>query len=304
MIASPTFAKVHKKPIRTRGLGLSYLPANGIKLADSAIPWLEVGDGVPTHDRPDGSQYVNASTGIAYLRSSSAWVAVAAAGQTWDAGAAGIKADVVAESTAATGVTVDGVLLKDGAVTSTALPITTAEIGAKNGATVTATENGDGVWHKTTLTCVATPMTFGDEGGQGQYGGTKVYDFPEGLILFAGAVVDGDMTLAAPAIDAWEGDVGLGTAAPTDHQTGINAAGVSLLDATDVAAATSKVAAIPAVSVATALTESGGRWVDGTGTPADLYLNLLIDDNGAHDNTITGTFTGTITFLWALIGDL
>jgi hypothetical protein len=42
----------------------------------------------------------------------------------------------------------------------------------------------------------------------------------------------------------------------------------------DVASATSKVATVDAVSAATALTESGARWVDGTGTAADIISNL------------------------------
>lgn len=188
--------------------------------------------------------------------------------------------------------------------TATAVGLTTAEIGADGGATITTVEEGDGLWHRTTLTCTATPFTFGDEGGVGQYGGTKVYDFPAGLILFGAAVIDGDVTLAAPAIDAWAGDVGLGTAAPTDYAAGVNGAGVALLDSTAVAPATAKVAAVDAVSTATALTESPFRLIDGTGTAGDLFLNLRIDDDAAHDNTIVGTFTGTIVFVWCKVGTL
>lgn len=188
--------------------------------------------------------------------------------------------------------------------TATAVGLTTAEIGADGGATITTVEEGDGLWHRTTLTCTATPMTFGDEGGQGQYGGVKVYDFPAGLLLFAAAVIDGSMTLAAPAIDAWAGDVGLGTAAPTDYQSGVNAAGVALLDSTAVGPASTKVAALDALTTATPLTESPVRRIDGTSDAADLYLNLRIDDNAAHDDTITGTFTGTIVFVWCKVGTL
>lgn len=179
---------------------------------------------------------------------------------------------------------------------------TTAGVGAENGSQVVATEYGDGVLHKTVLTCTAVPLTFGDEAGQGQYGGVKVYDFPAGLILFLGAVIDGAMTLSAPAIDAWDGDIGLGVEAVTDHQDATDKIG-QLLDSTATTQAVSKVANVDAVSAATKLTESGARWRDGTGTAVDVFLNLLIDDNVAHDNTITGTFTGTITFSWLNLGD-
>lgn len=196
-----------------------------------------------------------------------------------------------------------GALTFDGAVTTEADPLTTAGIGAKNGATVVAVEKGDGVLHKTVLTCTATPLTFGDEAGQGQYGGVKVYDFPAGLLCIFGGVVDGALTLTAPAIDTWEGDVGLGVEAPTDHQDVANKTGL-VMPKVDIAAAVAKVATVEGASVAAALTESGARWLDGTGTAKDLFLNILVDDNVAHDNTITGTFTGTITFLWANIGDI
>jgi len=188
------------------------------------------------------------------------------------------------------------ITFEDGATIETA-----AGVGAKNGATVTATEYGDGVLHKTVLTCTATPLTFGDEAGQGQYGGVKVYDFPTGAICVLGAVINGTMTLTAPVITTWDGDIGLGVEAPTDHQDVANKTGL-VLQKTSTTQAVARVATTDAVTAATALTEAGARWLDGTGTAKDLYLNLLVDDNAAHDNTITGAFTGTITFHWLNLG--
>lgn len=176
-----------------------------------------------------------------------------------------------------------------------------AGLGTKNGSTISVEEQGDGVVHKTVLTCVNTPLTFGDEAGQGQYGGVKVYDFPKGLIATLGAVINGTMTLTAPAIDTWDGDIGLGVAVVSDHQDASNKIG-QVLQKTSTTQAVAKVATVDAVSAATVLTESGARWLNGTSTAIDLYLNLLIDDNGAHDNTITGTFTGTITIVWINLG--
>lgn len=189
-----------------------------------------------------------------------------------------------------------------GAKTFSSALITAANVGAKNGASVAAVEYGEGTIHQTVLTCTATPFTFGDEAGQGQYGGTKIYDFPEGLILFMGGVVDGAMTLTAPAIDTWDGDIGLGVEAPTDHQDAANKNGY-LLASTATTTAVAKVATVDAVSTCTVITESAARWLDGTATAKDVFLNLLVDDNGAHDNTITGTFTGTVTITWMNLGD-
>jgi len=69
-----------------------------------------------------------------------------------------------------------------------------------------------------------------------------------------------------------------------------------------VAAAVAEVAVCPAVSVATALTESGARHFDGTATAKDMFLNFVIDDNAAH-GAGTAFFTGTISFSWVNLGD-
>ena len=183
---------------------------------------------------------------------------------------------------------------------------TTSGIGAVAASATTAvTEYGDGVFHKTLLTCTAFDLgTAGDEAGVGQYMGAKLYDFPEGQIVTLGAVIDGSITLAAPAIDAWDGDIALGTAAPTEHAAGLVAASTGrFLQSTATTQAAAKVANVDAIMVATGLTESGARWTDGTATALDLFMNLLIDDNVAHDNSITGTFTGTVQILWTNLGD-
>lgn len=186
---------------------------------------------------------------------------------------------------------VDGKLVVDG-----------SSAGAKNGATVAATETIGGL-RKTVLTCTATPLTISDDAGVAQYGGGKIYDFPEGLILTFGAVIDGAVTLGATGtfIDTWAGGIALGTATAT---TGATLAGTeaNIMPEVDVAAATAKVAVVDAVSAATALTESGARWLDGTATAVDMYLNLVVDDDASH-TAGTGTFTGTVTIFWLLLGD-
>src|SRR3990172_7654788 len=87
---------------------------------------------------------------------------------------------------------VDGKLVVDG-----------SSAGAKNGATV------------------AGPLTISDDAGVAQYGGVKIYDFPEGLILTFGAVIDGAVTLGATGtfIDTWAGGIALGTATATTGAT-------------------------------------------------------------------------------------
>lgn len=190
------------------------------------------------------------------------------------------------------------------AITNTA-PTTTVGVGTANGATVVATEYGDGVIHKTVLTCTATPVTITDDAGVAQYGGTgKIYDFPAGLLLTFGGVIDGAVTLGTTGtiINTWAGGVALGTATATTGAT-LTGTEADILPEVDVSAATAKVAVVDAVSVATALTESGARWFDGTSSAKDLFLNLVVDDDASHTSG-TGTFTGTVTLMWANLGTL
>lgn len=191
---------------------------------------------------------------------------------------------------------------------TTGNPTTTAGVGAKAGATVTAVEQGSGVIHRTILTCVATPITMADEAGVVQHGGVKLYDFPEGLILSLGALINGDVTTpvhdhaSGGTIATWDGDIGLGTVTASNNAT-LAATEQNILQSTAATQATGQVGNVDAVSAATLLTESAASWLDGTGGALDLYLNLLIDDS-ANNDAHTALFTGVVTFTWMNLGDI
>lgn len=179
-----------------------------------------------------------------------------------------------------------------------------ANVGAKNGSTVSVQEKGNGIVNKTVLTLTATPVTISDDAGVAQYGGVKVYDFPAGLICTLGAVVTGSLTagVTGTIIDNWDGDVALGTVTATTGAT-LTSTEADILQSVAVSAGSSdKIGVVDAVSVATALTESGARWLDGTATAKDVYLNFLIDDNASH-TAGTATFTGTVELAWMMLGD-
>lgn len=179
-----------------------------------------------------------------------------------------------------------GAVTFDGAITQEVVGITTAGIGAKNGATVTAVENGDPVLHKTVLTLTATPITLTDEAGVGQYGGVKLYDFPAGNILVFGAVVDADITLTETWwVDTAEGDVGMGTIAPTGGDA-LATTEQNIIATTAVAALAAQVGPIDAQSAGVATLGAAGA------TDSDAYLNVRIDDNAAHmpDVVTNGAF--------------
>ena len=171
-------------------------------------------------------------------------------------------------------------------------------VGVPNGATVTATERTEGFIHQTTLTLTATPVTITDDAGVAQYGGTgKIYDLPEGAITFLGCVVDGDLTLGTTGtiIATYDGDVALGTATATTGAT-LTGTEADIMASNAITQAVAKVAAVSGVSTAATI-------VDGTSTAKDVFLNFVIDDDATHTDG-TGTFTGTVTMLWANTGDV
>jgi hypothetical protein len=105
--------------------GRKYIAARGVVLrlsADSVLttdPVLHAGAGAPADDDglPDGSIYARTDGGVStglYIKTGEAYSPLPADGN--DFGAPGLETDVIAESTAAAGVTVDGLLIKDGAV--------------------------------------------------------------------------------------------------------------------------------------------------------------------------------------------
>ena len=189
----------------------------------------------------------------------------------------------------------------DGAATETNL--TSAGVGAVAGTNVSVAEYGTADIHKTVITLTAETITISDDAGVAQYGGTKIYDFPQGLLYTHGAVIDGALTagVTGTIIATWDGDVALGTVTATTGAT-LTGTESDVLQSTATTTAIAKVGVTDAISIATALTESGARWFDGTTTAKDLYLNFLIDDAATHTGG-TATFTGTITIMWSIIGD-
>ena len=76
-----------------------------------------------------------------------------------------------------------------------------------------------GPMSKVILTLAALPALIVDEAGVGAYGGVKLLDFPQGAIVFHGAMVNftATKTVAAGVIsDTFDGDVALGTVTATN----------------------------------------------------------------------------------------
>jgi hypothetical protein len=169
--------------------------------------------------------------------------------------------------------------------------------------TVVATEYSNGVVNRTKLVCTAVPISVADDAGQAQYGGVQLYTFPQGIINLHGAVLSGSLTMGVTGtfIDEFTGVIALGSATASTGTTLVSTE-ATWLQSTAMSTAAAKVAATAAYPVATQVTESGARWYDGHTTAAPMYLNVAIADDATH-TAGTGTWTGTITFLWSCIAD-
>lgn len=178
----------------------------------------------------------------------------------------------------------------------TGMPTTTVGVGAKNGATVTAVERGDGVVHQTVLTLASTPVTVANTTGA-SFGGVKLYDFPAGRIAALGVTANLSLNWAGTDIAAaGSGDFALGSTI-TDDAT---------LDGTDVDLLPSTGLLDPFVlGVGTGKGAlAAGAQFDGTTDAVDANLNIIIDDADVADAaTDIVLVSGTVTITWVNLGD-
>lgn len=176
------------------------------------------------------------------------------------------------------------------------MPTTSVGVGAKNGATVSAVERGNGVVHQTVLTLASTPVTVANTTGA-SFGGAKLYDFPAGRILALGVVADLDFNWAGTDIVATgSGDFALGSTITED----------ATLDGTDVNLLPSTALTDPFVdgvgAAAGALAASAQ--LDGTTDAIDANINIIIDDADVEDAASDIVLvSGTVTITWINLGD-
>lgn len=185
------------------------------------------------------------------------------------------------------------------------VPKTKAEQRAFFGRTGEGAAAGTGVsassspgTNKTVLTFKNTPLPLIDTAATVARCALKIFDFPEGSIQIIGATANLALTKSAAGVNAdWDGDFGVGSAA---------AAADAALSGTEqnVIPTTPTPQAVAGATTAKGLS-TAGVLLDGTATPVDLYLNVLVDD---ADQDVTTTPTnlianGTITVLWANLGD-
>lgn len=179
--------------------------------------------------------------------------------------------------------------------------LTSAGVGAKNGATVTVVEEGDGVNHKTTFTLTATPLSVVSVTTGNGVGGIKIYDMPEGYIKVTGCTSDlslGVTTQADFTDGTPEGQVAIGTLAPANADAlGTDATDDNIGTATDFTMTAY-------VDADVNIPPEADLLFDGTSTAMDVIVNGLVDAADIDDDTTTNLeVTGTVTLTWINLGD-
>lgn len=172
--------------------------------------------------------------------------------------------------------------------------------GAVAGSSATVAEYNIGVMHKTVITFTNRTFALTDNAGVVAYVGSKIYDLPEGAILFLGATTDIDLTKSSAGVnDDWDGDYSVGTVTASNNNS-LSSTEQNIIPTTPTPQAVSGVTTANGQSTATE-----NAVVNGTATASDVYLNFLVDD---ADQDVTGTacnliVNGTVTIFWINLGD-
>lgn len=176
---------------------------------------------------------------------------------------------------------------------------TTTNIGTVAGATISAVEYGNGIYHRTVLTLTAFPLSIADTGA---FGTGNLYTFPEGVVTFLGGFYNlaetTTSTLASTLNASAVLSTGVGTTATADNT--VSGAEANIVAATNVtASATINVAGTAVVGVAPAPTT-----VNGSASALIARLNVGVTDDTQIDGDATSTWSGTVTFDWVFSGDV
>jgi hypothetical protein len=160
--------------------------------------------------------------------------------------------------------------------------------------TVSATEYGDGAFHKTVLTLTAVPVTMRDVE---QGGGVQIYDFPVGYIQRLGS--SGTIAVTTTSVLADTLNTGVtcnwGVGSVTQANATVATTEQDFVNVTAfTASATVDVAGADATGVGVGVLAS----LDGTSTAVNAFLNLAVAGATDIDADATVTVSGTINIAW------
>lgn len=159
--------------------------------------------------------------------------------------------------------------------------------------------HSDTVAHVRATRISSVSVTVDGASGVG-FGSAVIGDFPEGNIVFLGAVAY--LTLTGPTSaslsDTWSGDFGVGTT-PAGDAT-ITAGDVDIIQSTAVGPA---VAEVSPRTRATHLAADVGEVHDNTDGSLELNLNVLVDDADISADGIVMTADGELFLAFVVMGD-
>jgi hypothetical protein len=170
------------------------------------------------------------------------------------------------------------------------------------GGSITVKDVGAGAVRTLLFTLDNLHVKLTDEAAVVAYGSKKIYDFAQSSIQGLSATANLTATKVSKSdteiIAAWDGDFGLGSAA-----AGNNAALATTEQ--DFIPTTATPQATAGATTAKGRSTAVGPNLDGTTTPADLYLNVLVDDADQNIGTTNAwiKFSGTIKVVYVEGGD-
>lgn len=170
---------------------------------------------------------------------------------------------------------------------------------------VQATEFGDEVTHQTLFSFAGLPVVTGNTSGA-SFGSKQIYDFPAGRIFVVSNLAYFNRITFNTA-DGVNGDIAGGGSG--DYSMGTTATADATLDSTDVNLLPSSamldpfVAGVGSSNAGSAL--AAAAVFDGTTTPIDMFLNVIVDDADVSDLAAGDNiyFTGWVRTTWLWLGD-
>lgn len=168
-----------------------------------------------------------------------------------------------------------------------------AVVGTSPVATVTGYVTVNGPLRTLNLTLASCPVTLVKNGTSTGGGGTKIWDFEEGLILPIGGSTD--LTVANALDKSFVASLGTAAADTGGSLTSTEADfAPSTASTTSSGVGTCKMKTTVSVPVP-------GTPMDGTATAIDMYLNAALNANATGAESLT--YSGTITYTYIHLGD-
>lgn len=155
--------------------------------------------------------------------------------------------------------------------------------------TITRKTYGDGPLRQTIFQFTNVPLTMTDNGSNGS-GGVKIGSFPEGVIKTDGGVCS--ITIAYGSVTDANVIASVGS---------VVAAADATLTSTEANIIASTAAATTSGAGTFAGVASASAWLNGSGTAADIYVNMATSTDPSTNNSIT--FSGYLIVTWTHLGD-